>query len=330
MGPPVVDVADPARRRSHGADVALTPPARTTRRKPCVTAAGIRGGRDLGPAIVRLGRPTQSSELQEPAITAHLVRPVAVVTGASSGIGAEFARRFAVRGYDLVLVARREDRLTELADRLAADHGARSTVLPADLADPAAPDALVAELRSRGVLVDALVNSAGFGTYGPFAEADPERIAAEVQVNVTALTLLSRLLLPDLAASRRGILVNVASTAAYQPGPSFAVYAATKAYVRSLTEAVWQEHRDGRLRVLALAPGPAETEFFGVAGSERFRIGQVLTVPQIVDVAFRALDRRSPPPSVVAGVRNRVTAALAGVVPRRLVLAVAGRLAGGE
>jgi short-subunit dehydrogenase len=277
-----------------------------------------------------VGRPTQSVESQEPAITAHHVRPVAVVTGASSGIGAEFARRFAVRGYDLVLVARREDRLVALADRLAGDHGARSTVLPTDLADAGAPERVAAELRSRGILVDALVNSAGFGTYGDFAEADPDRIATELQVNVTALTLMSRLLLPDLAASRRGILVNVASTAAYQPGPSFAVYAASKAYVRSLTEALWQEHRGGRLRVLALAPGPAETEFFDVAGSDRFRIGQVLTVPQIVDVAFRALDRRYPPPSVVAGLRNRVTAVLAGTMPRRIVLGVAGRLAGGR
>lgn len=235
-----------------------------------------------------------------------------------------------MRGYDVVLVARREGRLTELAERLAADHGTRSTVLPADLADPGAPARLVAELESRGLLVDALVNSAGFGTYGRFADEDPERITAELQVNVAALTLLSRLLLPDLVAARRGILVNVASTAAYQPGPSFAVYAATKAYVRSLTEALWQEHRGSRLRVLALAPGPAETEFFGVAGSDAFRVGQVLTVPEIVDVAFRVLDRRNPPPSVVAGLRNKVTAVAAGLVPRRVALAVAGRLVGGE
>lgn len=283
-----------------------------------------------GAATVRTGsddpHPVSS---EEPPISSH-ARPVAVVTGASSGIGAEFARRFAARGYDLVLVARRADRLADLAAALEAAHGARSTVLTADLADPAAPAELAAAIAGRGLLVDALVNSAGFGTYGPFHAADPERVAAEVQVNVTALTLLSRLLLPDLVASRRGILVNVASTAAYQPGPSLAVYAATKAYVRSLTEAVWQEHRGSRLRVLALAPGPAETEFFAVAGSERFRVGQVLPVPQIVDVAFRALDRRDPPPSVVAGLRNRITAALAGALPRRLVLGVAGRLTGGE
>nr|WP_307724256.1 SDR family oxidoreductase [Cellulomonas hominis] len=264
----------------------------------------------------------------EPAITTHH-RPLAVVTGASSGIGTEFARRFAARGHDLVLVARREDRLRALAADLEAEHGVTATVLPVDLADPAGPQAVLDGLRSRGLYADALVNSAGFGTYGPFAEEDPARVAEELQVNVVALTLLSRLLLPDLAASRAGVLVNVASTAAYQPGPSFAVYAASKAYVRSLTEALWQEHRGTRLRVLALAPGPAETEFFDVAGSDRFRIGQVLTVPEIVDVAFAALDRRDPPPSVVAGRRNALTAAVAQAAPRRLTLRVAGRLAGG-
>ncbi|WP_255595961.1 SDR family oxidoreductase [Cellulomonas sp. C5510] len=280
-----------------------------------------------------MGRSTHSSRRttgaphEETAITTA-ARPVAVVTGASSGIGEEFARRFAARGHDLVLVARREDRLTVLGDALAAEHGVSVTVLPVDLADPGGPAEVAAGLRRRGLRADALVNSAGFGTYGPFATEDPARIAAEVQVNVVALTVLSRLLLPDLVAAPAGVLVNVASTAAYQPGPSFAVYAATKAYVRSLTEAIWQEHRGTALRVLSLAPGPTETEFFEVAGSDRFRVGQVLTVAQVVDVAFRALDRRDPPPSVVAGRRNAVAAALAGALPRRLVLRVAGRLTG--
>lgn len=251
-----------------------------------------------------------------------------MVTGASSGIGTEFARRFAARGYDLVLVARRRDRLDALADELATSHAATSTVVVADLADPDGPAQVAREVAARGLLVDALVNSAGFGTYGPFVDEDPARVAAEIQVNVTALTLLSRLLLPDLVASRRGILVNVASTAGYQPGPWFAVYAASKAYVLSLTEALWAEHRGSRLRVLALSPGPAETEFFDVAGTDRFRIGQVMTVPQIVDVAFRTLDRRTPPPSVITGLRNRVTAGAARLAPTRLTLRVAARLAG--
>lgn len=251
------------------------------------------------------------------------------MTGASSGIGAQFARRFAGRGYDLVLVARRRDRLDALAAELADAHGATSTVVVADLADPGGPDEVARAVRGRGLLVDALVNSAGFGTYGPFVDTDPARLAAEIQVDVTAVALLSRLLLPDLVASRAGILVNVASTAAYQPGPWFAVYAASKAFVLSLTEALWEEHRGSRLRVLALSPGPAETEFFDVAGTDRFRIGQVLTVERIVDVAFRTLDRRYPPPSVVTGLRNAVTAAVSGAAPARLVVRVASRLARG-
>lgn len=266
----------------------------------------------------------------EPVIATETPRshPVALVTGASSGFGTEFAHRFAARGYDLVLVARRRDRLESLAADLTARHGVTATVLPADLADPAAPAALVAALAAQGVRVHALVNSAGFGTYGPFLGEDPARIADEVQVNVAALTLLSRLLLPDLVAAPRGILLNVASTAAYQPAPSIAVYSATKAYVRALTEGIWQEHRGTALRVLTLCPGPTETEFFQAAGSEGFKVGQMLTVPQVVDVAFRALDRRSAPPSVVAGWRNKATAVAVGLLPRRLVLGVAGRLMG--
>ncbi|HEY0214907.1 MAG TPA: SDR family NAD(P)-dependent oxidoreductase [Cellulomonas sp.] len=276
---------------------------------------------------VRAGRPRVPEEPES--VIAATARPVALVTGASSGFGTEFAHRFAARGHDLVLVARRRDRLDALAATLAAEHGATATVLPADLADPAAPARLVTELATRGIRVDVLVNSAGFGTYGPFEAEDPARIADEVQVNVAAVTLLSRLLMPDLLAAPSGVLLNVTSTAAYQPGPSFAVYAATKAYVRSLTEAIWQEHRGSRLRVLALAPGPTETEFFEAAGSDGFNVGQMLTVPQVVDVAFRALDRRDPPPSVVAGAQNRVTAVAAALAPRRLTLWVAGRLTGG-
>lgn len=259
------------------------------------------------------------------ATIAGTVRPVALITGASSGFGAEFARRFAARGHDLVLVARRRDRLEQLAAELPST---TCTVLPADLSDPGTPAELLGELARRGIRVDVLVNSAGFGSYGRFEAEDPDRIADEVQVNVGAVTALSRLLMPDLLSSRHGVLLNITSTAAYQPSPSLAVYAATKAYVRALTEAIWQENRGTPLRVLALAPGPTETEFFEAAGSDRFKVGQMLTVPQVVDVAFRALDRRDPPPSVIAGRRNRWTAVAAGLLPRRWVLRVADRLTG--
>ncbi|GAA3815677.1 oxidoreductase [Cellulomonas soli] len=255
-------------------------------------------------------------------------RPAAVITGASAGFGVEFARRFAARGHDVVLVARRREPMQRLADELTAEHGVSAHVVPLDLTQADAGDRLLAEVVALDVDVRALVNNAGFGTYGAFAEADQARIAQEIALNVTAVTLLSRLFLPGLLAAGDGVLVNVASTAAYQPGPYLAVYAATKAYVRSLTEAIWQETRGTGLKVLALAPGPTETEFFEAAGSEKFKVGQMLSVPAVVDVAFRALDRRDTPPSVVAGHRNKVTAVAAGLMPRRFTLAVAGRLTG--
>ncbi|WP_227424464.1 SDR family NAD(P)-dependent oxidoreductase [Pengzhenrongella sicca] len=246
--------------------------------------------------------------------------------GASSGFGVEFARRFAARGDDLVLVARRSEPMAALAAELLASHGATAHVVPLDLTEPDAPARLLAAVAERDLAVHALVNSAGFGSFGPFAATDPDRIAREIALNVTAVTVLSRLFLPALLAAPAGVLLNVASTAAYLPGPNLAVYAATKAYVRSLTEAIWAETRGTGLTVLALSPGPTQTEFFAAAGSDGFKVGQILTVAEVVDVAFHALGRRNPPPSVVAGPLNKLTAVVAGLVPRRVSLAVARRL----
>ncbi|WP_235929589.1 SDR family NAD(P)-dependent oxidoreductase [Cellulomonas citrea] len=252
-------------------------------------------------------------------------RPLALVTGASAGFGALFARRIAATGADLVLTARREDRLTALADELTAEFGVTAQVLTADLAEPGAPAGLVAELAERGLTVHALVNNAGFGTFGRFEAEDPARIAAEIAVNVTAPTLLTRLLLPDLLAAPAGFVVNVTSTAAYQPGPNIAVYSATKAYLRSFTEALWQETRTSRLRVLAIAPGPSYTEFFQAAGSEGFAVGQVVTAEQVVDLAMRELRRGAKRPSVIVGARNAAQAAAARFAPTTLTLAVADK-----
>ncbi len=251
----------------------------------------------------------------------------ALVTGASSGLGAEFARQLAARGAHLVLVARRQDRLEELARELREAHGVSVRVVPLDLTAPTAAATLLETLGAAGVSVDVLVNNAGFGTYGPFADEDLDRIVAETQLNVTAVTALSRAFFPQLLAAGNGLLVNVSSTAAYQPIPHIAVYAATKAYVRSLTEALWYEARGTGLRVIALAPGPTHTEFFEAAGSDKFAIGQVLAVPDVVGAVFRALERRNPPPSVVAGVRNKVTAVAGRFVPRRVLIGASGRLA---
>ncbi|MCS5729058.1 SDR family oxidoreductase [Herbiconiux moechotypicola] len=254
----------------------------------------------------------------------------ALITGASSGLGAEFARRLAGRGADLVLVARRADRLEALAAELKTAHGVTVTVLPADLTAPDAAESLHGRLAERGIAVQTLVNNAGFGVHGPVLEAEPGALAAEIQLNIGALVALSRAFLPELVSAARGgastALVNVASTAAYQPTPMMAVYGASKAFVLSFTEALAWETRESRLKVLALSPGATRTEFFDVVGTEAAAVGSYQTSEQVVETALRALDRRRTPASVISGRANAVTAGFAGVMPRSATLAVSGRL----
>jgi short-subunit dehydrogenase len=251
------------------------------------------------------------------------------ITGASSGIGEEFARRFAAQGADLVLVARRKDRLVALAAELTQAHGISVTVLDRDLAMAGAAQSIVDDIDHAGLTIDGLINSAGFGTAGAFADENIERVTAEIQVNVAALTALTRLLMPALLASPAGLLINISSTAAYQPLPNMAVYAATKAYVTALTEAIWQETRGSSLRVLALAPGPTDTEFFDVAGSDVFKVAPAVSARRVVDVAMGLLDTRNSPPSHIVGLNNWATAVAAKLAPRRLALAIASRVTGG-
>ncbi|NNU26654.1 SDR family NAD(P)-dependent oxidoreductase [Isoptericola sediminis] len=253
----------------------------------------------------------------------------AVVTGASSGIGAVVAARLAARGADLVLVARRTDRLEELAARLRAEHGVAVDVVPADLTTPDGVTEVVKAARAADRPVGTLVNNAGFGTHGPFVEEDPQRVDDEVALNVTALTNLTRALLPDLLAHASGAVVNVASTAAFQPLPRMAVYGATKAYVLSFTEALSVELRGTGVHAIALCPGATRTEFFDVVGSEEPAVGRFQTADQVADTLFRALDRRRPRATVVSGRANALAAALVNVLPRRLVLAAVSRVTGG-
>ncbi len=251
---------------------------------------------------------------------------VALVTGASSGLGVEFAHRLAERGADLVLVARRADRLESLATELRAKYGTTCTVVPLDLAAPDATARLVSALGSAGIRISTLVNNAGFGTHGAFVTVDPARTRDEIQVNVTALVELSRAFLPELLEAKTGALVNVASTAAFQPMPRMAVYGATKAFVLSFTEALASENRGSRLRVLALCPGPTSTEFFDVALNRDAAFGAFQTAEQVVATALAALDRKTTPPSVVSGRMNALQAKGVGFAPRRLVLWIVGRL----
>ncbi len=250
-----------------------------------------------------------------------LTGQTALVTGASSGIGAEFARRLAARGAAVVLVARRTDRL----EALAAELPTHATVIGLDLSTRGAGPALVTALD--GQTIDVLVNNAGFGLHGSFVTEDPARLEDMLDLNVTALVSITRALLPGMVERGRGAVVNVASTAAYQSTPSFAAYAASKAFVLSFTEALSHELRGTGVSALALSPGPTRTEFFDLVGEDA-AVGRMQTAGQVVDVALRALDRRRTPPSVVSGALNRVTAAGVGLLPRRVALAVTGRVVG--
>ncbi|MEV0993244.1 SDR family oxidoreductase [Streptomyces sp. NPDC049949] len=250
-----------------------------------------------------------------------------LITGASSGLGAEFARQLAARGSDLVLVARREDRLKALAAQLSTAHGVSVEPLAMDLAVDGCGELLAAEVERRGITVSSVVNNAGFGTYGLFHEEDPQRVRQEVALDVTAVVDISRAFIGPLRSRGEGVLVNLASAAAYQPVPNMAVYGATKAFVLSFTEALWEESRGTGLRVMALSPGATKTEFFDVVGTENATGGtRMQTSEEVVRTALKALDRRNPPPSVVSGAMNRIMALSGRFASRRTVVRIVGRM----
>jgi len=250
-----------------------------------------------------------------------------LITGASAGIGAVFAREIAARGSHLVLVARRRERLETLAAGLRAEHGIEVETIPMDLGAPRAGSALAAEVAARGVTVTSLVNNAGFATFGPFHEEDADRIGDEIAVDVASVVDITRAFIGDLRSAGNGVLINVASMAAYQANPNMAVYGAAKAFVLSFTEALWQESLTTGLRVLALSPGATKTEFFDVAGTRAAAGGTRLGSPEVVvDTALKALDRRTPPPSIAVGRRNRVFLLAARLLSRKRLAIAIGNL----
>ncbi|GJF17772.1 short-chain dehydrogenase [Mycolicibacterium cyprinidarum] len=248
----------------------------------------------------------------------------ALITGSSGGIGEEFAVQLAERGANLVLVARRGDKLEELRDRLVVKHpGIVIDVITADLAVPGSGAELETKVRELGRTIDILVNNAGVGLHGKFVEQSPESNAAQIQLNCGTLVDLTARFLPPMARRRHGVVINVASTAAFQPTPGMAIYGATKAFVLSYTEALWQECRGTRVKVLTLCPGATETEFFARTGEEFLTDGRQ-TSKQVVDTALAALDKSSP--TVISGLRNNILAAGYRVTPRKLMLAVSERV----
>jgi short-subunit dehydrogenase len=250
-----------------------------------------------------------------------------LVTGASSGIGLDLARCFAADGDSLVLVARRQERLEAVAADLATRYGISTRILDVDLEDPAAPENLKRTLDAEGIALHTLVNNAGFGTVGPFATLSAERQFAMVQVNVAALTALSRLFLPGMMARRQGGILNLASMAAFQAGPGMAVYYATKAYVLSLSEALHEEAKPFGVKVTALCPGPVATEFARVAGFEARRGFRMITPMSSADAARAGFEGyRAGKAIVIPGLLNRTALALSLLSPRALRRRIAHRL----
>jgi len=218
----------------------------------------------------------------------------ALVTGASAGLGLELAQLFAADKHDLVLVARRREQLEALAARLTAEHGIRATVLAADLADPGSPQRIADELAARRIEIEFLVNNAGFGSTGPFVDSDLGRELAMVQVNVAALVHLTGLLLPAMVARKSGRVLNLGSTAGFQPGPFMAVYYASKAYVLSLSEALAEELAGTGVTVTCLCPGVTESEFHSVAGTDAQPLTSsalTMTSAAVAEAGYRAMMR---------------------------------------
>ncbi len=246
----------------------------------------------------------------------------ALLTGASSGIGRELARQFAAGGYDLVLVARSASALDQLAADLAREFPITATAIASDLGEPNAGRELARALEQRGLTIDVLVNNAGFGATGAFAEGATDIQVGIVDVNVRALVELTHELWPRMLRNKRGGVLNVASTAAFQPGPFMAVYCASKAFVLSFTEALWEEARGTGVHVSGLCPGYTESGFHARAGTDKVRLGRVPAMPaaQVAELGYRAFqaNRRVR----ITGLANALMARSAAVTPHALVLRV--------
>ena len=249
------------------------------------------------------------------------MKKVALVTGASAGLGVEFARQLSKRGHSLVLAARRKDRLEELAKDLG---DARAIAIDLSKKDSAAK--LLADIEANGETVDLLVNNAGFGLIGRFAELDGKRERQMIDLNVGALTDLCRAVAPGMIARKSGAILNVASTAAFQPGPKMAVYFATKAFVLSLSEALHEELKPHGIKVSCLCPGPTRTEFGEVAGFggsgafDRLAMGAA----EVVEIGLKGLDANKA--VVIAGLVNKVGAFSTRLAPRSTVRKIAGAI----
>lgn len=247
----------------------------------------------------------------------------ALITGASSGIGHALAEVFARHQYRLILVARSQEKLVAIGQRLEQRYGIEAIVLSHDLTVPEAPQKLFDQLQERGLSVEVLVNNAGYGDYGEFASSDWDKLQGMILLNVLALTHLSRLFLPDMMARGQGQILNVASTAAFQPGPMMAVYFATKAYVLSFSEAIAAETAAAGIQVTVLCPGPTQSNFMETANMDQMALADAVseqaipTAAEVAEFGYQALQQGQV--VAVHGIANKILTFSSRLLPRKLM-----------
>lgn len=247
-----------------------------------------------------------------------------LITGASSGIGEVFARKLAARGRNVLLVARSEDKLVTLCNELGRSNSIRAQYVALDLTEPESPARLFEEAQRRSLTVDLLINNAGFGSMAAFSKLDLARELNMIDLNIKSLVDLTHLFLGPMLARKQGAIINVASTAAFQAVPFMATYAATKAFVLSFSEALWEENRRHGVHVMALCPGVTETNFFEAARGKKPPARVAQTPEEVVDAALRGLARRKS--VVVSGWTNFFMVESERLVPRSLVTRLAGKM----
>jgi len=251
----------------------------------------------------------------------------ALITGASSGIGLELVRVFAANGTDVILSARSEDKLVALAKEVTEEHGVKAEVIVSDLSVQGAAQGLYDAVKTGGWTVDYLVNNAGFGVFGVFTETDWESEEAMLNVNIVALTHLTKLFVPDFVRRGSGRIMNVASTASFQPGPLMAAYFASKAYVLSFSSALSNELKGTGVTVTALCPGATETGFQDAAGAKGSRLFDTRKLPTGADVAVYGYRKMMQGKRVaVHGLINRILAQSNRLAPRALSMAITRKL----
>ncbi len=254
----------------------------------------------------------------------------ALVTGASFGIGAAFAQALAKQGYRLILVARSQDKLEQLAQQLQQGYQVETEVIPQDLTETNAPQTLFDLITVKGINVDLLINNAGFGDYGAFAESSLSRQLEMIQLNISALTALTHLFLNPMRDRRSGGIINIASIAGFQPLPYMSVYAATKAFVLSFSEALWAENKDSGVMITCVCPGPTETEFFKAANfpsSATESVSNYASPEVVAEMGIKAFEAKQVN-VVTGGLPNQVIVNLPRFFPREtLVSAVAKQFA---